>query len=204
MDEKKTNDEAMDRPADAAAQEPASATDAGTPSEEAGEALRRENEELRDRLLRAAAEMDNLRKRTERELRDGAAYAISSFARDLLSVGDNMARAISAVSTEAREGGDAVLKALLDGVEMTDRELHRVLERHGVKRLEPQGERFDPHRHEAVFEVPDPSVPSGTVVQVMQTGYTIGERVLRPAMVGVSKGGPKPAPRQEPAADEAG
>lgn len=154
--------------------------------------LRRENAELRDRVLRMAAEMDNLRKRTEREVRDAGQYAISSFARDLLGVGDNMRRAFEAVGEEVRRTADPVLRGLLDGIEMTERELLNALDRHGVKRLDPAGERFDPHLHQAMFEVEDPGVPAGTVVQVLQAGFTINGRVLRPAMVGVSKGGPKP------------
>ncbi len=165
------------------------------------EALRAENAELRDRLLRAVAEMENLRKRTEREVRDAGQYAISSFARDILGVGDNLRRAFESVSDEARQHGDAVLKSLMDGIDMTERELLNTLERHGVAKVDPQGERFDPHLHQAMMEIEDASVPSGTVVQVLQIGYTINGRVLRPAMVAVSKGGPKPGPA--PAAGEA-
>jgi len=161
------------------------------------ETLKAENADLRDRLLRAAAEMDNLRKRTEREVKDAGQYAISRFAHDLLGVGDNMRRALETVGSEARSAADQVLIGLLDGVEMTERELLRTLDKHGVKRIEPEGERFDPNFHQAMFEVPDESVPSGTVVQVVQTGYKIGERCLRPAMVGVSKGGPKPGTKPE-------
>ncbi|MCT8972170.1 nucleotide exchange factor GrpE [Microbaculum marinisediminis] len=157
------------------------------------ETLKTENADLRDRLLRTVAEMENLRKRAEREVREAGQYAISRFAHDLLGVGDNMRRALEAVGGEAREAADSVLIGLLDGVEMTERELLKTLEKHGVTRIAPQGERFDPNFHQAMFEVPDESVPSGTVVQVVQSGYKIGERCLRPAMVGVSKGGPKAA-----------
>src|SRR4029453_4881313 len=115
-------------------------------------------------------------------------------ARDILAVADNMDRALKALDDELREKADAAVKGLLDGVELTERELHKVLEKQGVKRLEPAGEKFDPNFHQAMFEVPDPSVPAGTVVQVVQAGYMIGERVLRPALVGVSKGGAKAAP----------
>jgi molecular chaperone GrpE len=108
-------------------------------------------------------------------------------------VGDNLRRALEAVPADARNDGDPGLTALLDGVELTARELDRVLDRHGVKKIAAEGERFDPNRHQAVFEVPDPAVPAGTVVQVMQSGYTIGDRILRAAMVGVSKGGPAAA-----------
>src|SRR5262245_49010815 len=146
---------------------------------------------MKDKLLRALAEMENLRKRTEREIADSRAYAVTAFARDILNVADNMHRALGALDTELREKATAGVKALLDGVELTERELLNVLEKHGVKKLDPLGQKFDPNRHQAMFEVEDASVPSSTVVQVMQAGYTIGERVLRPALVAVSKGGPK-------------
>lgn len=168
------------------------AVEAAEGEADAAAALKAENEELRDRLLRAVAEMENLRKRTEREVRDAGQYAITSFARDVLGVGDNMRRALDSVDAGAREAANPTLKTLLEGVEMTERELHNALDRHGVQRVDPAGERFDPHLHQAMFEVEDASIPSGTVVQVMQTGYTINGRVLRPAMVGVSRGGPKP------------
>src|SRR3954447_11475773 len=156
--------------------------------------LDRELAEARDRLLRTLADMDNMRKRTEREVADAKVYGVSSFARDILGVADNMHRAMQALDDELRAKADDSMKALLDGVELTERELMNVLDKHGVKKLEPQGQKFDPNRHQAMFEVEDASVPNGTVVQVMQAGYLIGERVLRPALVAVSKGGAKPAP----------
>lgn len=156
--------------------------------------------DLRDRLLRTHAEMENLRRRTEREVQDAKRYAVSAFARDLLGVADNLRRAIEASVPVAADTEDAVddvadpaLAGLLQGIEITERELLKSLEKNGVTKLSPKGQLFDPHRHEAVFEAPDPSVPSGTVVQVMQEGYMIGDRILRPAMVGVARGGPKPA-----------
>jgi molecular chaperone GrpE len=152
-----------------------------------------EKTELKERLLRTLAEMENLRRRTEREIADARSYAISKFAADMLGVADNMGRAIASVPPEARTSGDPTVKALLEGAELTEREMLRALEKHGVKRLDPKGERFDPHFHQAIFEVPDPSVPAGTVAQVVQVGYSIGDRVLRPAMVGVAKGGPRAA-----------
>lgn len=155
--------------------------------------LMAENEELKDRALRAAAEMENLRRRTARDVHDARAYAVANFARDMLSVSDNLRRAIDAVSGEAREGGDASLNSLLEGVEMTERSMLSALERHGVKKLNPEGEKFDPNFHQAMFEIPNPDVPANTVLQVVQPGYSIGERVLRPAMVGIAKGGPKVA-----------
>ena len=156
--------------------------------------LVKENEELKDRGLRLAAEMENLRRRTARDVQDARSYAIANFARDMLQVADNLDRALAAVPAEAGEGADTGLKALVEGVELTLRSMNAALERHGVKKLDPKGEKFDPNFHQAMFELPDPSVPSGTVVQVVQTGYSIGERVLRPAMVGVAKGGPKQTP----------
>lgn len=155
--------------------------------------LMAENEELKDARLRAAAEMENLRRRTARDVHDARNYAIANFARDMLSVSDNLKRALEAIPQEARDAGDAGFKALIEGVEMTERAMLAALERHGVKKLDPDGERFDPNFHQAMFEVPREDVASNTVVQVVQTGYVIGERVLRPAMVGVSKGGPKAA-----------
>lgn len=158
---------------------------------EALKILEEENADLRDRLLRLAAEMENLRKRTEREVADGRTYAIASFARDMLAATDSLSRALSAVPAEARESGDAAMTALVEGIEMTEREMQRLLGKHGVAEIEAEGQKFDPHKHQAMFEVPDPAVPEGTVVQVVQAGFMIGERVLRPAMVGVAKGGPK-------------
>jgi molecular chaperone GrpE len=150
--------------------------------------------ELRDRLLRTLAEMENLRKRTEREVADSRLYGVSSFARDIVGVADNMRRALETVTPELRSAAQAGAKALIDGVELTERELLKALEKNGVRQFTPQGEKFDPNLHQAMFEVPDATVPAGSVVQVMQPGYMIGERVLRPALVGVSKGGPKTAP----------
>jgi len=150
--------------------------------------------DLKDKLLRTLAEMENLRKRTEREIADSRLYGVASFARDMLVVADNMRRALEAVAPELRAGAQSGAKALIDGVELTERELLKALEKNGVRQFTPQGEKFDPNRHQAMFEVPDATVPAGSVVQVVQPGYMIGERVLRPALVGVSKGGPKPAP----------
>ena len=155
--------------------------------------LAKENEELKDRSLRLAADMENLRRRTARDVHDARTYAIANFARDMLSVSDDLKRALEAIPAEAKASGDGGFKALIDGVEMTERSMLAALERHGVKKLQPEGEKFDPNFHQAMFEVPNPDVPSGTVIQVVQTGYVIGDRVLRPALVGVSKGGPKAA-----------
>jgi len=149
---------------------------------------------MKDRLLRTLAEMENLRKRTEREIADSRLYSVTSFARDLLVVGDNMRRALEAVTPELRSTAESGVKALIDGIELTERELLKALEKNGVRQFIPQGEKFDPNLHQAMFEIPDATVPAGSVVQVVQPGYMIGDRVLRPALVGVSKGGPKAAP----------
>jgi molecular chaperone GrpE len=162
---------------------------AGEP--DALELLKAENTELRDRYLRLAAEMDNLRRRTEREVKDAKSYAVAGFARDMLAVSDNLRRAIDAIPPEVKAAADAGLTTLIEGVEMTERSMLSALERHGVRKLEPVGQKFDPNFHQAMFEVPNTEVPNNTVVQVVQAGFSIGERVLRPAMVGVAKGGPK-------------
>ena len=157
-------------------------------------ALEREHTETKDRLLRALAEMENLRKRTEREVADSRLYSVTSFARDLLVVADNMRRALDTVTPELRESAESSVKSLIEGVELTERELLKALEKNGVRQFTPQGEKFDPNVHQAMFEIPDATVPVGSVVQVVQPGYMLGDRVLRPALVGVSKGGPKTAP----------
>jgi molecular chaperone GrpE len=159
--------------------------------------------ELKDRLLRTLAEMENLRKRTQREVTDARLYGVASFARDMLGVADNMRRALDAVSPELRASAEPGVKALIDGVELTERELLKALEKNGVRQFSPRGEKFDPNVHQAMFEVPNPSVPAGSVVEVVAPGYMIGERVLRPAMVGVSKGGPKTAPASRAVNDNA-
>jgi molecular chaperone GrpE len=158
------------------------------------ETLTKELDEARDRTLRTLAEMENLRQRTRREVADAKTYGITGFARDVLDIADNLQRALDAVPAEAKANADPGLKALIEGVELTERSLHSTLEKNGVKKFDPSGEKFDPNFQQAMYEVPDPSVPSGTVVQVVQAGYTIGDRVLRPALVGVSKGGAKTAP----------
>ncbi len=168
------------------------------PEAGSAEALAREAADAKDRMLRTLAEMENLRKRTQREVADARAYGIASFARDVLDIADNLQRALDAVPAEARESADAGLKALIEGVELTERSLHKALEKNGVQKFSPQGEKFDPNVQQAMYEVPDPSVPSGTVVQVIQAGYMIGERMLRPALVAVAKGGAKPAPATDP------
>lgn len=154
------------------------------------ETLKSQIEDLTSRLLRAHAENQNLHRRLEREREETAKYAITKFARDVVSVADNFDRAMSSVPADAAEESP-VIKGLLEGFTMTEREFLNVLERHKVRRLTPKGDIFDPHLHQAMMEQQDPSVPSGTVLQVFQAGYVIEDRVLRPAMVVVAKGGPK-------------
>ena len=156
-------------------------------------ALNEENTELKNKAMSLLADMENLRRRTEREVKDARQYAVANFARDMLSVSDNLSRALQALPDDVRESADETLKTLLEGVEMTDRDLQNQLSKNGVVQLSPEGEKFDPNFHQAMFEVPNTEIPNGTVVQVVQAGYQIGERVLRPAMVGISKGGPKVA-----------
>lgn len=165
------------------------------------EAMAAENADLKDRMLRLAADMENLRRRTQREVADAKTYSVANFARDMLGVSDNLRRAIEAVSDEKRESGSEEFKSLLEGVEITEKSMLSQMERHGVQKLEPEGEKFDPNFHQAMFEIPNTEVPNNTVLQIVQAGYQIGGRVLRPAMVGVSKGGPK-APVEEPVSDD--
>lgn len=159
--------------------------------------------DLTDRLLRAHAEMDNMRKRAEREREETAKYAITKFARDVVTVADNFERAIQAVPAGAAEQ-DAALKSLVEGVSMTEREFLNVLERHGVRRINPKGEPFNPHQHQAMMEMQNPEVAPGTILEVYQCGYVIEDRVLRPAMVVVAKGGPKPAKAESSEAASSG
>src|SRR3954447_251951 len=157
------------------------------------ELLQKEVAEARGRMLRTLAEMENLRKRTAKEVADSKLYGVTGFARDVLDIADNLQRALDAVPAEARAAADPGLVALIEGVELTERSLHSALEKHGVRKFDPSGEKFDPNVHQAMYEVPDPSVPAGTIAQVIQSGYMIGDRVLRPALVGVAKGGAKAA-----------
>jgi molecular chaperone GrpE len=151
-----------------------------------------------DAYLRAAAETENVRRRLEKEKEEVARYAITKFAKDILSVGDNFQRAIAAVPKDAVQN-DPALKSLLDGVVLAERDYRGVLERHGVRMIDPVGKPFNPHHHQAMMEQENAEVPAGTVLQVYQVGYLIEDRCLRPAMVVVSKGGPKNAKTAEPA-----
>ncbi|WP_319412229.1 nucleotide exchange factor GrpE [uncultured Cohaesibacter sp.] len=165
--------------------------------------LEKESVEMKDQLLRTVAEMENLRRRTEKEVRDAKQFSVASFARDMLAVADNLRRGLEVIPEEERANADGALKTLLEGTELTEREMLKTLEKHGVKKLNPEGEKFDPNYHQAMFEVPNPDVPNNSVIQVVQAGYVIGSRVLRPAMVGVAKGGPKfVSPAGDDAADE--
>ena len=151
--------------------------------------LDEEISELKDRLLRSAAEMENLRRRTQKDVADARSFSIANFARDMLSVADNLRRAIDHVEEKDRELPG--IKSLVEGIEITERELIGVLEKHGVKQVSPLNEKFNPDLHQAMFEVQNSEVPNNTICEVAQIGYVIGERPLRPAMVGVAKGGPK-------------
>ena len=150
-------------------------------------ALRTEADNQKDRALRALAEVENVRKRLERERDEARTYSVTRFARDFLTVADNLSRALAALPADARAKADDSLKAVLDGVEATERELQATLARHGVKPIAAEGQRFDPHLHQAIAEVPSKGAEPGSVVSVVQPGYTIGERLLRPAMVTVAK-----------------
>ncbi|SCB33262.1 nucleotide exchange factor GrpE [Rhizobium multihospitium] len=151
--------------------------------------LEADNKSLQDRLLRALAETENVRRRAERDVSDARQYAVTQFAGDMTRVADNLARAISSIPEEIRRDKGPV-RTLIEGVELTEKELLRTLEKHGVTKLDPAGEAFDPNFHEAMFETEDPSVPRGTVTMVVEPGYAIGTRPLRPAKVAVSRGGP--------------
>lgn len=165
---------------------------AGPTPEDVIEKLAKENGALKEQVLRAAAEMENLRKRTMREIADAKTYAASGFARDMLSVADNLNRALSAIPAEARKA-DAQLKMLADGVEMTGRAMLSVLERHGVRKIETVGQKFDPNFHEAITSMEDKAIPHNTVKHEAEPGYMIGGRVLRPAKVVIAQGGEKTA-----------
>ena len=176
--------------------EPAQAAEAGkAEAQVSGERpdplaeAQREAAEFKDKALRTLAEMENLRKRTEREVADARLYGNASFARDVLAVADNMQRALDAIEPELRN--DAKVNSLIEGVELTERELLKVLGKHGVKKFSPDGEKFDPNVHQAMFEMEHPELPPGHVAQVIQAGYMLGDRVLRPAMVAIVKAAPK-------------
>jgi molecular chaperone GrpE len=193
MNPNDTEHQTMTPQADAAPDASSGAAGQAAPEADPIAVLEAEKADLKDKLLRLMADMENLRRRTEREMADARTYAVANFARDMLNVADNVRRAIESVPEEAKASAEGAFKGLLDGIDLTERDLLKTLERHGVKKLDPQGQKFDPNVHQAMFEIPNAEVPNGTVLQVVQSGYVIGERVLRPALVGVSKGGPKAA-----------
>ncbi len=166
---------------------PASPPGAEQPAASDQSALAAEVAQLKDQLLRALAETENTRRRAERDRDDAAKFAAANFARDVLTVADNLRRAIDSVPADAKTGNSAV-SSLLEGVELTDRQLQSMLEKHGIKAVAPLDQPFDPNLHQAMFEVPNSGKPNGTVVQVLQPGYVINGRLLRPALVGVAKG----------------
>ncbi len=190
--------------------QPDSPTDSGHDSDSEPESdpltvLQHENGALKDRMLRLMAEMENLRRRTEKSVQDASHFAIAKFARDMLEISDNLARALQAASrpddgeSQDQDGDD--FKALLEGVELTQNALQQALQKHGVESINAMGEKFDPNFHQAMFEVPDTSVANKTVVQVVQTGFRLKDRVLRPAMVGIARGGPKGHTPEQPGAE---
>ncbi len=190
-------------PADAAspaAAAPADAAQAGAAPGNQNEAaadtakLQAEIADLRDRLLRTLAELENVNRRRKIEVVDASTYAVTSFAREVLAIGDNLQRTIEALPKEGADAESPVVKSLVEGVAVTAREFLKILGKFNVRRLEPLGERFDPNFHQAMYEVPTPNVPNGTIVEVHQAGYAIGDRTLRPALVGIARGGPKTAP----------
>lgn len=155
------------------------------------ENLYSENAGLKDRLLRALAEVENVRRRAEREVADAKLYGVANFAREMLSFADNLRRAVESAPAETRAALDPSVVALIEGVELTERDFISRLVRFGVRPIEAMGARFDPNQHEALFEIPDETRPAGTIAQVVEQGFMIGDRVLRPAKVGVTRGGPK-------------
>ncbi len=200
---------ARDR-AEERAKEAAAVGQAEAEAEEAAadaDPLQERVQDLEESLKRSVAEQENLRKRMEREKAEVSKYAIAGFAREVLGIADNIQRAIDAVPKDAAEK-DQALKTFLDGIEVTERELHKAMQRHGIAKLNPEGEKFDPNFHQAMFEIPTDEQPSGVVMQVVQPGYVLEDRVLRPAMVGVSKAAPaasgtndNAAQTSDPAAD---
>ena len=168
------------------------------------EKLIAENAAMKDQLLRALAEAENTRRRVQRDREDFAKSSAAPLAKDILPVADNLARALAAVPKEAL-ANDEALKNLVEGIAATERQLQSALERHNIKRIDPEGEKFDSHRHQAMFEVPGTDKPGGTVVQVLQAGYILHDRLLRPALVGIAKGSSAGGSRSEAeTADEEG
>lgn len=192
MSDEQTKTEAeSQKPAETAAAAPEAAPQSDAERDVAAvQALIAENAGLKDKALRTLAEMENLRRRTEKEVADAKVYGVTSFARDMLTFADNLRRSLDNVPKDVM-ASDPALKTFVEGIELTERDFLSRLQRHGVRKLEPKGQKFDPNFHEALFEIPDESVPTGTVAQVVEDGFAIGERVLRPAKVGIARGGPK-------------
>jgi len=192
-------------PEDGAVAEPeaGSPAPAGALSELAAELekTRTEAAALKDQLLRALAEAENTRRRSQRDREESARYAAAPLARDILPVADNLARALAAVPAEAL-AKDEALKNLVEGIAATERQLQSALERHSIKTVEALGEKFDGHRHQAMYEMPGEGKPAGTIVQVLQKGYMLHDRLLRPALVGVAKAEPQTAPANDAAPPE--
>jgi molecular chaperone GrpE len=185
--------------ADESVNEP-SQNDTSNISNDAGLALVADLEQqvadMKEQALRAMAETENMRKRTERERGDMQKYAITSFAKDLLAVSDNLRRALDTVPDDAKQGNE-VLENLLVGIEATERQLLKVFEQKGIKKLEPLEEKFDPNFHEVMFEAPNEDYPAGIIFQIIEPGYLLNDRLLRPARVGVSKGAPDVSPEND-------
>lgn len=178
------NDAPPESAVNTAARSDAAESQKGEPGERIVK-LEAEVASLKDQVLRAMAEAENTRRRAQREREDTAKFAVSGFAKDLLAVADNLRRALESVPAEAREN-DEVMKNLAIGIEATERQLLAAFDRHGIRKLEPVGEAFDPNFHQVMFEIENTGKPAGTVVQVLQAGYTLHGRLLREAMVGVA------------------
>jgi molecular chaperone GrpE len=163
------------------------ANDLGSPEEGELSALKAENADLKDRLLRALADVENTRRRGDRDRQDASQYAVTRFARDILAVADNFARAIEACPKDARDSASPQVKGVIEGVEATERQLLATLEQHGVKPIDTSDGKFDPNFHQAIAQVAGEGKPPGSIVNVVQTGYVIGDRLLRPAMVTVAR-----------------
>jgi len=194
--------EEQNKPAEAEVEQTEAAKDAqqtpagnGAGNGERVAQLEAEVASLKDQLLRQMAEVENTRRRAQRDREDASKFAVSSFAKELVSVADNLRRALDAVPAEGREH-DEMLKSLAVGVEATERQLYAAFDRAGIKKIDPSGELFDPNFHQVMFEIENTGKPAGTVVQVLQPGYTIHGRLLREAMVGVAKAGPNEASGQ--------
>jgi len=150
-------------------------------------ALEAELAQMKDQMLRSMAEAENIRKRALKEREDATKYAVTAFARDMLDISDNFRRALDAIPAEAKSGDDPLLKNVMDGIEAVERNLLRIFERHGITKIEPLDQIFDPNFHEVMFEAPVPGKAPGTVIQLVEPGYMLNDRLLRPARVGIAK-----------------